>query len=315
MPDDELEAFKTEVDLRHYAASIGYEWDRRESWRGSTVMRSGADKIIIKRNTNGHFVYFSVRDDGDNGTIIDFVQRRSRANLGTVRKLLRPWIGKDVAPLPQFPTLEKTGKDRLRIETEFVRMAPAIESPYLESRGLPRGLLQLPRFADRIRIDGRGNVVFPHFDLEGLCGYEIKNQNFTGFASGGEKGLWISNEKPDDASLVISESAIDALSHAILFPDSQARYASVGGKLSPRQPAMLWAAFDRLAPDAEVIAAMDSDTGGEHLAAMLKSIFSGSSRTDLRFRSHRPETVKDWNDELRALTDFPTLPAVLTVER
>jgi hypothetical protein len=36
-----------------------------------------------------------------------------------------------------------------------------------------------------VRIDSRGNAVFPHFDGAGLCGYEIKNQRFTGFAAGG----------------------------------------------------------------------------------------------------------------------------------
>ena len=92
------------------------------------------------------------------------------------------------------------------------------------------------RFAGRIRIDARGNAVFPHFDAEGLCGYEIKNRGFTGFASGGSKGLWLSHELPSDNRLVFCESSIDALSHAVLFPDKHARYASIGGKLNPTQP-------------------------------------------------------------------------------
>ena len=36
--DQELEDFKTRIDLRAYAAALGYELDRRESWRGSSVM-------------------------------------------------------------------------------------------------------------------------------------------------------------------------------------------------------------------------------------------------------------------------------------
>ena len=72
--DTELDAFKREIDLRQFAASFGYEMDRHESWRGSTVLRRGGDKIVVKRNHNGHYVFFSVRDDRDNGTIIDFVQ-------------------------------------------------------------------------------------------------------------------------------------------------------------------------------------------------------------------------------------------------
>jgi len=79
--DSELDAFKSQIDVRQYAASKGYQLDRRESWCGSAVMRlggRGGDKIIIKRNGNGHDVFFSVRDDADNGTIIDFIQKRER---------------------------------------------------------------------------------------------------------------------------------------------------------------------------------------------------------------------------------------------
>src|ERR1700719_4099895 len=90
--DVELESFKREIDLRQFAVSLGYEMDRRESWRGSTVLRRGGDKIVIKRNGNGHYVFFSVRDDRDHGTIIDFLQRRGNRSLGGVRQGRRPWI-------------------------------------------------------------------------------------------------------------------------------------------------------------------------------------------------------------------------------
>ena len=66
--DGELEAFQRDIDMRQLAASLGYEIDKRDSWRGSTVMRRGGDKIVVKRNRNDHYVFFSVRDDRDNGT-------------------------------------------------------------------------------------------------------------------------------------------------------------------------------------------------------------------------------------------------------
>jgi hypothetical protein len=68
--------FNPPICFRQFAVSLGYAMDRRESWRGSTVLRRDADKIVVKRNHNGHYVFFSVRDDRDNGTIIDFLQRR-----------------------------------------------------------------------------------------------------------------------------------------------------------------------------------------------------------------------------------------------
>ena len=218
--DAELDAFKTDIDLRQYAASRGYEVDKRECWRGSTVMRQAGDKIVIKRNINGHYVYFSVRDDADNGTIIDFVQNRQRLSLGSVRKALREWTGRPPASLPLFPKLVPASKDRMRVETEYRRRMLRLIPIWSGTAASPLPCSPVTRFAGRVRIDGRGNAIFPHFDQEGLCGYEIKNRNYTGFAAGGEKGLWVSRTHPEDNRLVLAESAIDALSHAALFPDT-----------------------------------------------------------------------------------------------
>jgi len=80
----------------------------------------GGDKIIIKRNSNGHSVFFSVRDDGDNGTIIDFIQKRQRLSLGGVRKELRPWIGRPPAPRPA--ALPRHGEHRERPEKGGARV-------------------------------------------------------------------------------------------------------------------------------------------------------------------------------------------------
>ena len=84
----ELDEMKTKIDLRQYAAGQGYQLDPKGSWRGTAVMRHSAthDKVIIKRDTDGHYVYFSVRDDRDNGTILDFVMQRHRVNFGMVEK-------------------------------------------------------------------------------------------------------------------------------------------------------------------------------------------------------------------------------------
>src|SRR3989442_13032335 len=132
--DSELDAFKREIDLRQFAVSLGYEMDRRESWRGSTVLRRGADKIVVKRNGNGHYVFFSVRDDRDHGTVIDFLQRRQNLSLGVVRQILRPWIGRPAAS-PQFPKLEPTSPDRMRVEVRYRRLANAQRFPYRAPHG------------------------------------------------------------------------------------------------------------------------------------------------------------------------------------
>ena len=315
MVDPELETFKTAIDLRAYAAGQGYALDQRESWRGCSVMRSadGSDKIIIKRDDDGHYVYFSVHRDDDSGSIIDFIQQRRRLNLGAVRKELRSWSGTHrPLSLPAFPALPKTGKDRIGVESQFARMIEARRHPYLENdRGIPASLLDLPRFFGRIRIDDKGNAVFPHFDQRGLCGYEIKNRGFTSFARGGSKGLWPSHEEVGDTRLVFCESAIDALSHATVFPAPSSRYASIGGQVNPQQPELIRAAVVRMPDASEIVAAMDGDTEGRKLAEIVRQAVTVSGRSDLRFSVEEPPPgFKDWNDVLcgRSIALLPYRP-------
>lgn len=300
----ELDAFKREIDLRQVALSLGYQVDRRESWRGSTVLRSGADKIVVKRNTNGHYVFFSVRDDRDHGTVIDFLQRRQNLNLGAVRQVLRPWIGHPPVS-PRLPELQPTRPDRMRVEHEYGLMEDALRHPYLENqRCLPASVLASSRFAGRVRIDGRGNAVFPHFDVGGLCGYEIKNHGFTGFASGGNKGLWFSHLQPADRRLVLAESAIDALSHAVLFPDGEdrTRYGSLGGKPNTQQPKLIQLTIARMSEVAEVVAAFDADAAGRTLVEIVRLATARTGRKFYFRTDLPPREGDDWNDVLRKLT-------------
>jgi hypothetical protein len=317
MFDPELESFKTSIDLRAYAASRGYVLDRKDSWRGSAVMRhANGDKIIIKRDADNHYVYFSVRDETDHGTIIDFVQERLRLSLGSLRKELRPWVGRSSEMAP-YPPLQPAAKDRMRVERAYAAMQDALGHPYLENeRGIPPFVLQSDRFAGRVRIDARGNAVFPHFDRQGLCGFEIKNSGFTGFASGGTKGLWLSLEKADDNRLIFCESAIDALSYAVLFPDGRARYTSIGGQLSPQQCELMRAAAAGMPLNAKIVAATDEDAPGGKLADSIREAVGLTGRDDLCFVLHRPDGFKDWNDQLRnrprrSLSSRPRKPSVV----
>jgi hypothetical protein len=273
------------------------------------------DKIVIKRDADSHFVFFSVRTSAS-GSIVDFVQKQQGGSLGAVRKELRPWLGRTARPdtagaanVQTFPALPITGKDHMRVETDVARMPAATRHPYLEQeRKLPAALLDHPRFAGRIRIDDRGNAVFPHFDSSGICGYEIKNRGFTGFARGGSKGLWWSHIEPDDTRLVFCESAIDALSYAVLFPDQRTRYASIGGQMNPAQPELIRAGAAGMPHGTGIVAAMDADEQGRKLAETVRHAVNLTGRSDLHFTVEEPAGAKDWNDQLRATPDisYPT---------
>ena len=83
------------------------------------------DKIVIKRDADGHWVYFSVRspDGSDSGTIIDFIKQRLGLSLGATRKELRAFMGLPESTLPTYPLLPKVAKDRIRVERAFARIA------------------------------------------------------------------------------------------------------------------------------------------------------------------------------------------------
>ena len=54
----------------------------------------------------------------------------------------------------------------MKVEVAYARMRDAMDGhPYLErERALPGALLALDRFAGRVRIDDKGNAIFPHSD-------------------------------------------------------------------------------------------------------------------------------------------------------
>jgi len=294
---DELDRFK-QLGLRQYAASIGYGVDRRESSSNSTVMRRDHDKIIVSRKQEGHFTYWSPRDYKDKGTIIDLVQRRKGLKLGGVRKEVRTWASLPAPVLHDLPELAKTVKDPNAVRKRYAAMAVAYRHLYLEEeRGIPAALLQHTCFAGRIKMDRHWAAVFPHFDGDGnLCGYELKNSGgFTGFASGGRKGIFLSNTSSSDRCLVTTESGIDTLSYAVLFGDPNARYASIAGKPTRAQHGIIRAAMLAMQGGAEIVAATDADDAGAQLALLLKEIFDGCGRADLSFRRDVPAGGKDWN--------------------
>lgn len=268
------------------------------------MMRRGDDKIIVATDQDGHGIYFSVRDDKDNGSIVDFVQHRQGKNIGQVRKELRPWIGsasssyrpqrRPESERPRKP--EASTADRQRVLAAWMRMKPAAKHPYLmRERKLSAAILADARFSNQIRVDARGNAVFPHFDRNGVTGFELKNKGFTGFARGGEKSFWHSSNFDRAPRVVVVESAIDGMSHAQIKRDRDAAYISTGGTMSDKQRQLLREHLaSAKARGAEIILATDNDDGGNKLAAEISRLIP-----DAHMTRAFPKDVKDWNDMLK----------------
>jgi 5S rRNA maturation endonuclease (ribonuclease M5) len=299
--DEELLQLKR-IDLIAYATTQGYAVDRRESSRQSVVLRrdSDQDKIIVTKGRNGISIYFSVRDDADRGTIIDFVQRRTGHNLGAVRAELRRWLGVHPAAARATSQPEERGAsdfDRVAISRALAGMRVCHEHPYLAARGIYPETQADERFLGRVLSDERGNAVFPHWDLEGWCGFEIRNRTFRGFCAGGRKGAWVTSQWEEAPEVVIVESAIDALSHAQLVAagkleaNAKAAYLSTGGALGSRQREVVRGFLSRAR--GRIVIGTDNDPAGDRLAAEIAQLVPGREITRAR-----PE-YKDWNDVVR----------------
>jgi hypothetical protein len=112
--------------------------------------------------------------------------------------------------------------------------------------------------------------------------------------------LWLSKTIREDNRLVICESAIEALSHAILFQDCRTRYASIAGKPTAVQLNLLRVEIERMPAGSEIIAAMDSDQAGRALADLVCRSVEACCRADVKFKREEPNGFKDWNDQLKS---------------
>jgi hypothetical protein len=295
---DELRRIKSEINLVEYAASRGYQLDRRRSSRHSAVMHHpvSADKVVISRSAvNGHWIYFSVRDGSDHGSIIDFVVRRDRCSIAYAAAEIHRWSGTERASIPvegRRHTVVHRVVDRASARAEYDRARSVTDSPYLNSRGIRASTLRDRRFVGTFREDSRGRMLFPHADSE-FSGFESKHFRWTSFSTAGVKTLWSSNAFPTDSRLILVESAVDALSHYQLQPDEGARYASVAGSMSPRQLSVLKDAFAALPSNTSVVLAFDRDAAGDKLAEQVQAL------TAIACERVTTQVGKDWNEWLK----------------
>jgi len=235
----ELEQFKVDINLAEFACNrFGYTVDAKQSSPNSIVLRKAdGDKLIVTKDLDGHYVYFAPITPfaKDHGSIIDFIQVRMSVTLGQVRVLLREYQGTSYPHLKNktfmVAKIQPVTKSTLSPLKDYERFRELSYSAYLESRGLRKEIYTSRRFAGKIRVDDRGNLIFPHFDKQGICGFELKNKHFIGFSRGSQKAIWSSNRYSNDERLVITEAVIDALSYHSLFGNEHTRYAKSNGRL------------------------------------------------------------------------------------
>lgn len=338
--DAELDSFKNHISVADVAINhFGYAVDKKESCRSSTVLRSDSgDKLVVMRHkVHGHDTYFG-RQEADRGSVVDFVNFRvvsNDARLIPVRQLLRQYVPGAKKPaarkVPVQAILDMKPvvieKDPAKIKA-YLNTIPDYTGAYLtETRGLDQATID--RFP--VGLGMYGHAVFAHKSVDReFCGYEYKNKpkagetkSVTGFAEGGQKGLFIGCPDGSDAieRIVIAEAAIDVISFYQLNPETNTLYLSTAGtKISSIQEDQLRDLLG-LFPSATLVLAMDNDVTDKHGNAvefnerpgevMAKDI---ASLAPFGMKTVRATpTLKDWNADLLAKRDQAQLAVSATL--
>jgi hypothetical protein len=297
--DKELEGM-IRLDLRDFLEmQEGFALDLAESTQESFKMRRGGEVLVLRQREDEVWQYFNPHDVADNGTIVQFLQRRRGAGftLGHVKHHLRGRVGRlgGIAPHVPRPVVHAP-RDLSHVAERWGQARAVWGLPhYLEARGIVAATVAA--YAAALRMDRKGNVLFGHTNQDGqIVGYEIKGPDFEGFAKGGVRLLCRMGpvEGAEPVKIALTESGIDALSLAQLVGHRNALFCSTGGALSEHTLNQV----ERLAgkyPAAEILLAFDNDEGGQVFAEQVEKALAGRDGV----RRLVPKGGKDWNDVIR----------------
>jgi len=296
----ELEKFKQEVNIAEVAQLFGYYVDKEKSSRAVKQLRNDqtGDKIVVSKNeANGHYIYFSMQDNSDNGTIIDFLQRHTGKNLGQVRKYLRKWLKGQIEGKYEPISIQKSNADRNKI----YRIWEKIENDkyFVGSwRAISGDIWEEIAEKNRIKIQG-DTIYFPMYDLGGICGIEKRTiaNGEKRIISGSTKGLWSYGNLQKAKEIVIAESPLDAISYKLLGGNEDIYVLATMGAIGEKQKEILRVILDR-AKEKEIVIATDNDLAGELLAQEIVEISKEVGATNKLYRA-APPNAKDWNEELQ----------------
>lgn len=167
---------------------------------------------------------------------------------------------------------------------------PGVKRYLIHERAIAVSLIQPLIESGRLYADDRGNAVFLLLGKENLpVGAELRGTTQTrwrGMAPGSQKDLgYFSVPAPCATTVVLCESAIDAISCFALHPDRLCISTS-GARPNPRWLALL------IRQGYQVYCGFDSDSTGENMAKAMIALYPGVKRL--------LPTHHDWNDVLRS---------------
>ena len=289
---NELDRFKRDIDLVDYAQRHGYQVEK-EGKQGNWHQLKKDDEMLIVTRKGDHQVFLNPGDDRDKGSVVDFAKTRGAEghglNLGQVRQELRQYLDGNPAPpreyaqpvdvaklnnLPVGPEQERQAQEerKTRLISEVLGVNKELtDRSYLHSRHIEDKTIDAPAFQGRIftaQQNEHKNTAFPLYNEQGLASVEQKNNDYKNLLAVPKNGVWVSHptEGKDTpvARVVVSESAIDSLSHYQLKSEQEKKntiYIATSGTPTEAQVALIQRVIDKQAPK-EVVLANDRDAGG-----------------------------------------------------
>ena len=299
---EEIERFKTDIDLRNVALRLGFYTDKAMSDKNHTVMRHMNDKIIVGVSAKTNYWLWS-SNIGAAGTVIDLVQSRLSLNLGETRKWLREMVGwKSPDTVKEFrekPTAIKENTTQ-KATLEWQECKDNAEPVFLTiSRKIAATTLQAKEFKDTFREDARHNVVFPYYVDNELVAVERRNKSFEAgkpsfkqYTAAATPGAWKSNFPVAVKNLVFVESPIDAFSHFEMLENEKkdgVAYCAIRSGTPDEEIIRIIES----ARNARIVAAFDTDAAGDTYTEKLKKL----AKRDI-FESRPVFKNSDWNEQL-----------------
>jgi hypothetical protein len=196
------------------------------------------------------------------------------------------------------PTLERISKPRTPLKLPRRNKDNLRVIAYLRSRGIDKELIQACiRQGNLYESAEWHNAVFLGRDERGKVRFAAirgTTGNFKRDADGSNKqfGFTIPPINPASQTVIVFESAIDELSHQVLYPDFNGYRLSLGGTATVALTTFL----EHHGEIKNVIVATDNDEAGEMSAAKIREI----PNIDVS-RSYPPNGRKDWNEGLLAI--------------
>ena len=198
-------------------------------------------------------------------------------------------------PLPSPVPPEPMSPRRLTLPPPDRNQLPAVKRYLLHERAIPHPLIQSLVESGELYADRRSNAVFLLRGQQNQpVGAELRGTGLArwrGLAPGSRKDLgYFSLHRPGATTIVLCESAIDAISCFLLHPALRA-ISTAGARPNPRWlPALLAQGY-------RVYCGFDADDTGEDAARQMTTLYPEVRR--LRPSQH------DWNDVLKSHPQIP----------